>query len=453
MNTYYRDRAHKCDMDEKKFKEPDIHLKNATLEKIAETASTIFYKHEKEKKTLSIKDISGNSGAQTYMCSDGNNPKCIVKIKGAESIMSSHPNTEKRLLATEVLRKHNIAPPVLMRGSDFHIEKSSGISVMEDYFHFNSELAPPEKVAKLLAKLHSVPTEWYTDLRKDFLCRDEHVKSIFEPMPSYAPCWCLPWSAFDTGMPVLGVGNPDTEAARKIFKLLLSTGVYRKVMQCEAFVPCSSPARREVVIHNDFKPDNVLYDPESNELTVIDYDLVQVGPAVMDFGLPYMMWLGARFTDFEYRKRFIKTYLIEANLPSEESTVEDMMLDCEVNTIVAFPGLLAHIYDAEVPLLRGVEHPTAKPGILASSSDASPTGLELVDLLADAVKKVRADKDLKRSCIKNGFVITMFEQEGFGSKPLHSWLKEMQNSNMLRLFGIARNEKEPLYVSEHAKRK
>ena len=36
------------------------------------------------------------------------------------------------------------------------------------------------------------------------------------------------------------------------------------------------------------------------------------------------------------------------------------MLDCEINTIVAFPGLLSNIYDAEVPLLRGIEHPTAK---------------------------------------------------------------------------------------------
>ena len=36
--------------------------------------------------------------------------------------------------------------------------------------------------------------------------------------------------------------------------------------------------------------------------------------------------------------------------------VKDMMLDCEINTIVAFPGLLANIYDAEIPLLRGIEH-------------------------------------------------------------------------------------------------
>ena len=57
-------------------------------------------------------------------------------------------------------------------------------------------------------------------------------------------------------------------------------------------------------------------------------------------------------------------------------------------------GLLAHIYDAEVPLLRGTPHPTAKPDYTASSADASPTGLEIVDLLAAAVKKVRANRRL-----------------------------------------------------------
>ena len=440
-------------MNTSQYEETDLTLKNASLEKIAATASAVIYRNKQKKKNLSIKDVSGNSGAKTFICMDDEVPKCIVKVKDYDSIMSSHPNTEKRVvLATEVLRKHNIAPSILMRGADFHIEKSNGISVMDDFFHFNSELAPPEKIAKLLAKLHSVPIEWYTDLKTEFLYRDKRLKSILDSMPSYAPCWCLPWSAFDTGMPVLGVGNPNPEVAKRVLNLLVKTGVYKKVMQCQDFLPLSNFARREVVIHNDFKPDNVLYDPETKELSLIDYDLVQVGPAIMDFGLPYMMWLGSRFTDFDYRKDFIKTYLKEANLPFDQSSVEDMMLDCEINTIVAFPGLLSNIYDAEVPLLRGIEHPTAKAGAIGSNSGASPTGLDLVDLLADAVKKVRTDKDLRISSIKNGFVVTMFEQEGFGSVLLNSWLKEMQKNKMLRLFGIAENDSGHLFVSEHAKK-
>ncbi len=431
----------------------ELHLKDASLQEIAEVASDIIYKDKVEKKILSIKDVSGNSGAKTFICSEGEIPKCIVKVKGNESIMSSHSNTFKRVLAaTEILRSNGIAPPIVLHGEDFHIERSAGISVMEDFFHFNQKIAPPEKVAKLLAKLHSTPIDWYQNLKNEFLEQDLNISSIIKPMPSFAPCWCLPWSGFDTQMPVLGVGNPNPETAKKIFKLEIKTGVFKKIMQCSAFFPKSDAAKREVVVHNDFKPDNILYDPETKELTAIDYDLVQVGAAVMDFGLPYMMWLGSRFTNFNFRKEFIKSYLIESQLPYDDENVKDMMLDCEINTIVAFPGLLANIYDAEIPLLRGIEHPTAKAGYLASGPDDSPTGLELVDLLAEAVEKIRNDDDLTLSCLENGLVVTLFENNGLESRPLNSWLKEMQKNKMLRLFGIAETDGGELFVADHAKK-
>ena len=127
-----------------------------------------------------------------------------------------------------------------------------------------------------------------------------------------------------------------------------------------------------------------------------------------------------------------------------------LLLDCEVNTLVAFPGLLANLYDAEVPLLRGVVHPTTKPGHAASGPDARPTGLELVALLATAAETVRSDEGLADRCIEQGLVVTMFQENGFGSPLLASWLKEMQRNRMLRLFGIAETDGGALYVSEHA---
>ena len=145
----------------------------------------------------------------------------------------------------------------------------------------------------------------------------------------------------------------------------------------------------------------------------------------MDFGLPYMMWLGSRFTTFEFRQTFIEDYLTAAGQPNSKEDVRAMMLDCEVNTIVAFPGLLANIYDAEVPLLRGLKHPTAKAGTEAGSPDDSPTGLELVDLLAEAVDKIRADESLIDRCLQMAWYVPCFK-ERFGLAPLNAWLKEMQ---------------------------
>ena len=431
----------------------EIRLKNSTLDNIAKIALNSLYHNQESKPSLTVNDVSGNSGAKTYICYERDIPKCIVKITEGKSIMNSHPNTTTRVTAaTKVLRENGIAPQILMKGADFHIERSAGTSVMKDFFNFDPELAPPEKLAELLARIHATPTNWYKPLKESFLNRDQDIATILRPMPSHAPCWCLPWSGYDTGMPILGVGNPDIATAKKILELEIKTGVYEKVMQCSAFFPVSESAKRQVVVHNDFKPDNILRDPETGYLNAIDYDLVQVGAAVMDFGLPYTMWLGSRYTTFQYRKAFLKSYLIASNLPAAERDINDFMLDCEINTIVAFPGLLSNIYDTEVPLLRGTKHPTAKAGFQASGLNESPTGIELVDLLTDAVHIVRSDRKLIQKCLEDGLVMTMFKQEGFGSKTLNAWLKEMQKNRMLRLFGIAETDGADLFVSQHARK-
>ena len=77
--------------------------------------------------------------------------------------------------------------------------------------------------------------------------------------------------------------------------------------------------------------------------------------------------------------------------------------------------------------------------------------IEIIDLLADAVLTIKSDKKLIKSCLKDGLVMTIFKQEGFGSKALNSWLKEMQRNKMLRLFGIAETDDGELYISEHAR--
>ena len=57
-----------------------LQLKDASFEEIAKVASDIIYKDKIEKKILSLKDVSGNSGAKTFICSDGDIPKCIIKV-------------------------------------------------------------------------------------------------------------------------------------------------------------------------------------------------------------------------------------------------------------------------------------------------------------------------------------------------------------------------------------
>jgi hypothetical protein len=197
----------------------EIKLKGASLANIAQVASDIISNIDGKKTSLSVKDASGNSGAKTFICNQGKITRCIVKVAEGKSIMNSHPNTINRVTAaTKVMREHGIAPAILMKGLDFHIELSAGTSVMKDFFHFNPEFAPVEKLAKLLAKIHSAPTYWYDPLKEIFLDRDKHLGAILRPIPAHAPCWCLPWSGYDTGMPVLGVGNPDPNISKRILE-------------------------------------------------------------------------------------------------------------------------------------------------------------------------------------------------------------------------------------------
>ena len=100
----------------------------------------------------------------------------------------------------------------------------------------------------------------------------------------------------------------------------------------------------------------------------------------------------------------------------------------------------------------GIENKYLLPYQYPTDEEIKKGGLEIVDLLAEAVQQVRSDRDLSDCCLKNGLVFTMYKEEGFGSRLLNSWLKEMQRNKMLRLFGIAETDGGKLFVSEHAKK-
>ena len=410
----------------------DVKLVGATAERILQTVHAALYASV-PLDSMAIKESSGRSGAASYLVSQAGTAVAMLKVTGG-SVLHTHPATGKRITAaTGVLREVNNAPAMLLSGPDFYAEAAAGTSAMKDFFHFKDDCTAAE-IATLLARFHSTPTAWFAPLRDEYVERDAGLAPILRAAPLHSPCWHLPWSGIDTGKVVMGMGNVSDEIARKVLRLQIESGVWQKVMTCEAFYPVSEAAKRLVVIHGDFKPDNVLRGADG-KLIAIDYDLCQVGPAVHEFGYMLMMWFGARQTMHAYRSLFVSTYLSASGCESGPEAVRDFMLDCEINTLVTFPGLLANIYDKEVPLLRGEPHPTAKA--TAGSADDSPTGLEIVDLLAAAVAQVRADAALVDCCVNDGLVPTLFARGGLGSPLLFGWLQQMQTNNMLRLFGIA----------------
>ena len=94
-----------------------LKLEDASFDEIAELALKAIGPDASAKKNIDVKDVSGNSGAKTYVCSLHKVPKCIIKVSSSKSIMSSQPITQKRVsLATEVLRHQKLAPPVILKG-------------------------------------------------------------------------------------------------------------------------------------------------------------------------------------------------------------------------------------------------------------------------------------------------------------------------------------------------
>ena len=76
-------------MNDQSIIKSQLRLKEATLSEIAEVASKLFFQNEEPQKLLSVKDVSGNSGAKTYICNEAKVPKCIVKVKSGDSIMNT----------------------------------------------------------------------------------------------------------------------------------------------------------------------------------------------------------------------------------------------------------------------------------------------------------------------------------------------------------------------------
>ena len=55
-------------MNDQSIIKSQIRLREATLTEIAEVTSKLIFQNEEPQNLLSVKDVSGNSGAKTFIC-------------------------------------------------------------------------------------------------------------------------------------------------------------------------------------------------------------------------------------------------------------------------------------------------------------------------------------------------------------------------------------------------
>lgn len=379
---------------------------------------------------VTVQDKSGLGGGRVYFVSmeNADPPIVVLKVQGEQS---ASPLSSKRVnAAIDVFRTNGLAAKKIAQGEDWYVDPFAGVSCVEDYFHFDHTLAPAASIAKLTAQIHETPTDWYEPFRAAAIDRDPEIGATLSQTLPYSHCWNPFGYGLENGMVFIGGGFPSPDTAREIMALQVQSGVFHKFLEAECFHPRSEAGQRLVTCHMDIKPDNILIN--KNGLIAIDLEFTCVGPAVNDFGHMMIFWLGSQLKSYEFRYAFLATYLEAACLPANDEAVRSLMLDAEINSICTFTGLLSNIYDEQVPLLRGAPHPTAGNGCPTSDT---PTGLEIIDLIADAIETIRTSPELVDDVLKNG-IVSVFHARKVGSKSLWKFMDEMKENNMLRLFGI-----------------
>lgn len=381
---------------------------------------------------ITMEDSSGAGGGMAFILTKpGAEPaKCVLKVSSAQSLSSL--SSERLASATTLFQEHGLYPQPLLQGVDWSINPFIGIGVAKDRFHFDEGKAPLQTLAGLMAKIHTLPTDWYAPHRTKLIARDARISATLAGQPPHSHCWNPFAFGLENGMVFMGGGFPNPETAKEVMERQITCGVFQKFLSATAFHPVSAAGRRVVTVHGDFKADNVLLS-EAGELVPIDFEFTCVGPAVNDLGFSLIAFLGGQWgVSYEKRHAYFTRYLEAAGLPASDEDARALMLDAEVNTVANFVGLLSNIYDGQVPLLRGSPHPTAKG--MCETFD-SPTGLEVIDLLASALQQVRASTQLSDVVVHNGIVPTLYNRLA-GSEPLWKFLDELKQHNMLRLFGI-----------------
>jgi len=211
----------------RKYEKPVTYTKNTTKGAIEIVTQVLDDWKDIPQDKINSASISGHGGSKTYLVTafkdDESNKKEVVVHD--RRIVEEDPITELRMAASQkVLWEHGVAVPRIISGKNWYIEPYVKNCVNKDKEIDNSQMA------RLLADIHKVPTEWFEPYRKE----------LVEIYPHLAECrkgshvWC-----FTTRLEWYN-------SFKKSWKFFQDAG----------FKPLSLAARRYVTVHSDFHGGN-----------------------------------------------------------------------------------------------------------------------------------------------------------------------------------------------------
>lgn len=132
-----------------------------------------------------VSDLSAAGGGRIFrVAAEGATPPTVVLRapgKGARHYRDSegaYLQDARTQAAANLLSTRGLAPRQLAVGGRWNIEAWGGESVARDFNHFDESLAPMEELAELMARFHSVPTDWFEEYRLKMITRDPSLETV-----------------------------------------------------------------------------------------------------------------------------------------------------------------------------------------------------------------------------------------------------------------------------------
>lgn len=176
------------------------------------------------RENITVKNISGAGGSNTYVATayagdESKKKQVCVHIRRKEE---QDPITERRMEAAQkTMWEHGVAVPRIISGDYWYIEP---------FVDNCPEKSTNEDMAKLLADIHRVPTEWFEPFRKELIDMYPHLAEAKLGSHVWLFSTRLEWY----------------NEYKKSWKFWQDAG----------FEPLSEAARKYVTVHSDFHGGN-----------------------------------------------------------------------------------------------------------------------------------------------------------------------------------------------------
>lgn len=212
-------------------------------------------------------------------------------------------NRADEVVSMLCLNKAGFCPPVyaqLKNGLCYGFLAGRRLQVHETVGDWNIM----RKIAALMAKLHSLKVPAYFKDREPFL-----------------------WLKMDQLLENVPTSFPDPETQRSFLSSIGSIGDLRKEINWvkELLVDCKSPI---VLCHNDIHSANIIYDEETGNMKLVDYEYTGPNYLAFDIADHFCEFAGVENVDYRkypeegVQKRWIRMYLEEVQSLRGENEVE-----------------------------------------------------------------------------------------------------------------------------------